>query len=103
MAKIRESHNMFEAIEKYDEWDEDTDFTMGASRTRPPLLPPTKLYSLTGLLAAEVAVVENKAKVTEDQLRTFLELCWVRYVRARIEPGKQASNPLYTLCSPTSP
>jgi hypothetical protein len=38
-------------------------------------------------LAAEKAIVDNKSKVTEEQLKTFLELCWVKYVKARIEPG----------------
>jgi DNA-directed RNA polymerase III subunit RPC1 len=38
--------------------------------------------------AAEKAIVDNKSKVTEAQLKTFLELCWVKYVKARIEPGK---------------
>lgn len=32
-------------------------------------------------------MVDNKSKVTEAQIRTFLELCWVKYVKARIEPG----------------
>jgi len=37
---------------------------------------------------AEIAIVENKTKVTEIQLRAFLHVCWVKYVKARIEPGK---------------
>ena len=32
--------------------------------------------------------MENKTKVTETQLRTFLHVCWVKYVKARIEPGR---------------
>jgi len=32
--------------------------------------------------------VENKTKVTETQLKTFLHACWVKYVKARIEPGR---------------
>ena len=32
--------------------------------------------------------MENKTKVTETQLRTFLHACWVKYVKARIEPGR---------------
>lgn len=39
-------------------------------------------------LAAEKAIVDNKAKVTEDQLLSFLNICWTKYVRAKIEPGK---------------
>ena len=38
--------------------------------------------------AAEKAIVDNKSKVTEAQLKTFLDLCWVKYVKARIEPGE---------------
>lgn len=37
--------------------------------------------------AADKAIVENMAKVTESQLLHFLHLCWVKYVKARIEPG----------------
>ena len=38
-------------------------------------------------LAAQKAVLNNRWKVTEDQLRTFMQLCWVKYVKAKIEPG----------------
>ena len=31
--------------------------------------------------------MDNKTKVTADQLRIFLDLCWVKYVKAKIEPG----------------
>ncbi len=37
---------------------------------------------------ADKAIVDNKSKVTEDQLRTFLDICWTKYVKAKIEPGK---------------
>lgn len=37
--------------------------------------------------AADVAAVENASKVTEAQLLQFLEICWVKYVKAKIEPG----------------
>lgn len=36
---------------------------------------------------ANVAVVDNKTKVTKPQLLHFLNLCWSKYVRAKIEPG----------------
>ncbi|KAF6762523.1 DNA-directed RNA polymerase III largest subunit [Ephemerocybe angulata] len=68
MAAVRDSYGMFEAVEHDDEWGDEVDFTLGAS-------------------AAAIAAVDNKAKVTEDQLRCFLGLCWEKYVRARIEPG----------------
>jgi hypothetical protein len=48
---------------------------------------------------ADVAIVDNKSKVTKSQLRTFMELCWVKYVKARIEPG---SSVLSTLKIPPS-
>ncbi|EIN10167.1 beta and beta-prime subunits of DNA dependent RNA-polymerase [Punctularia strigosozonata HHB-11173 SS5] len=68
LAEVRRSRGMFDALEREDEWDSDTDLSMGADVT-------------------EKAYVENKSKVTEDQLRMFLQLCWVKYVKAKIEPG----------------
>ncbi|KAF8974574.1 hypothetical protein BDZ97DRAFT_1774354 [Flammula alnicola] len=68
MAKSRLKQGMFEALEREDEWDEHTDLSLGAS-------------------AADRAVVDNTSKVTERQLRTFLNLCWMKYAKARIEPG----------------
>ncbi|KAG2125902.1 hypothetical protein BD769DRAFT_1736203 [Suillus cothurnatus] len=68
LAAMRKSRGMFEALERSDEWDRDTDLSMGAS-------------------AASKAIVDNKAKVTESQLQHFLALCWQKYVKARIEPG----------------
>ncbi|ETW84605.1 hypothetical protein HETIRDRAFT_473329 [Heterobasidion irregulare TC 32-1] len=68
LAEVRESRGMFDALERDDEWDADTDLSMGAS-------------------AADKAIVDNKAKVTEDQLLAFLNICWTKYVKAKIEPG----------------
>ncbi|KZS94039.1 beta and beta-prime subunits of DNA dependent RNA-polymerase [Sistotremastrum niveocremeum HHB9708] len=68
LAKVRKSHGMFDALERPRDWDEDMDLSMGASD-------------------AVRLVVDNKAKVTEAQLRQFLDSCWVRYVKAKIEPG----------------
>lgn len=42
---------------------------------------------LTRIAVANRAVVDNKTKVTQAQLMTFLDLCWAKYVRAKIEPG----------------
>ena len=39
------------------------------------------------MVDAEKRIVDNKIKVTEEQLRLFLRLCWVKYVKAKIEPG----------------
>ncbi|KAF8876261.1 hypothetical protein BD779DRAFT_1560988 [Infundibulicybe gibba] len=68
LGRVRKQHGMFEALERESEWDENTDLSMGAS-------------------VSEKAVVDNKSKVTEKQLKTFLSICWVKYVKARIEPG----------------
>jgi len=77
---------MFEALERDVEWDEDTDLSLGA--TRKELLGRLHRNRLRVEIAvADKAIVDNKAKVTEDQLKTFMELCWVKYVKARIEPG----------------
>lgn len=52
-------------------------------------------------LASDKAIVDNKAKVTEDQLSVFLNTCWTKYVKAKIEPGwfssRQLSTPILTL------
>lgn len=75
---------MFEALEREDEWDEETDLSMGASGklTRALFLTNANMCAV-----ADKAIVDNKAKVTEDQLRTFLDICWTKYVKAKIEPG----------------
>ncbi|KAH9999782.1 beta and beta-prime subunits of DNA dependent RNA-polymerase [Russula vinacea] len=68
LAINRKSRGMFEALERSEEWDEDTDLSMGATES-------------------DKAIVDNKAKVTEDQLLVFLNICWTKYVKAKIEPG----------------
>ncbi|KAI5116058.1 hypothetical protein M0805_002844 [Coniferiporia weirii] len=68
LAERRRQHGMFDALEKEEEWDADTDLNMGASY-------------------ADVQIVDNQIKVTEDQLRCFLELCRIKYQKAKIEPG----------------
>lgn len=101
VAENRKSRGMFEAFEREGEWDADTDLSMGATR---------RLGFLTGnssflmpFLDAEVAIVDNKAKVTEAQLRRFLHVCWVKYVKARIEPGLFDSTTLPTAFSKNLP
>ncbi|TCD69172.1 hypothetical protein EIP91_008468 [Steccherinum ochraceum] len=68
LAVIRESRGMFGALECAPEWDANTDLSLGASD-------------------ADKIVVDNKGKVTEDQLKAFLDICWTKYVKAKIEPG----------------
>ena len=41
--------------------------------------------------AEQLAVVNNKTKVSEAQIRRFLQLCWTKYVKAKIEPGESCS------------
>jgi DNA-directed RNA polymerase III subunit RPC1 len=88
LVAARGSRGMFEATERENEWDADTDLSMGASGKS---FSPNNIYSFYSNtatdIAADKAIVDNKSKVTESQLRTFLQLCWVKYVKARIEPG----------------
>ena len=87
LAEARSSRGMFEALERENEWDAETDLSMGASGW---LIPSEgrPLFNSATNTAADMAIVDNKSKVTESQLRTFLQLCWVKYVKARIEPGQ---------------
>ncbi|CCO37688.1 DNA-directed RNA polymerase III subunit C1 [Rhizoctonia solani AG-1 IB] len=68
MAVCRDQHGMFDAIERSEEWDDDTDLSLGAADY-------------------EKVIVDNMTKVTESQLRKFLDICWTKYAKARIEPG----------------
>jgi len=49
-------------------------------------------------IAADIAIVNNKAKVTEEQVMVFLDICWKKYVKAKIEPGKLAYALLFYQC-----
>ncbi|TIB84727.1 beta and beta-prime subunits of DNA dependent RNA-polymerase [Wallemia mellicola] len=68
LADLRDAHGMFDALTKSDEWDEETDLNMGAADF-------------------EKAIVDNKAKVTLPQLQEFLNICWQKYVKSKVEPG----------------
>jgi DNA-directed RNA polymerase III subunit RPC1 len=67
-AAIREAHGLYPALEREDEWDEDTDLTMGAS-------------------IAALAIVDNQTKVKRVAVTEFLDTCYVKYMRAKVEPG----------------
>ena len=84
LAILRERRGMYEAMERIDEWDEEMDLSMGASGRHSLLYNRCRADSRAD---ADKAVVDNKAKVTEAQLRTFLQIAWTKYVKARIEPG----------------
>ncbi|GAA94203.1 uncharacterized protein L969DRAFT_86320 [Mixia osmundae IAM 14324] len=67
-ARFRRAYGMIEALEKHEEWDDETD--------------------LTGLAGPKaVHVVDQKTKTTEDQIARFLLLCWEKYARSMVEPG----------------
>lgn len=68
LANLREAHGMFDALDREEEWDEETDLNMGAEEF-------------------EKAIVDNKAKVTKSQLKEFLNTCWIKYVKSKVEPG----------------
>jgi hypothetical protein len=38
-------------------------------------------------IAAQIAIVNNKTKVTTEQIQAFLQFCWTKYVKAKVEPG----------------
>ena len=40
------------------------------------------------IVDAQKVIVDNKAKVTEAQVRRFLDISLVKYIRAKIEPGR---------------
>ncbi|PWY98687.1 putative RPO31-DNA-directed RNA polymerase III, 160 kd subunit [Testicularia cyperi] len=67
-AKVREAFGMYPALEREEEWDEETDLSLGAD-------------------AAQHAVVSNKTKIKEVAVLEFLRQCWVKYMKAKIEPG----------------
>jgi DNA-directed RNA polymerase III subunit RPC1 len=89
-VRIREQHGMFGAEDRQEDWDEDTDLTMGATRKCNKKTGISERLTLA-FIAEEVAIVNNKTKVTNSQLRTFLAICANKYIKAKIEPGKFCS------------
>ena len=87
LGEQRKSRGMFEALEREDEWDEDTDLSMGASGLVLFLFTHKLVFADLCLIDADKAIVDNKVKVTDQQLKTFLDICWKKYVKAKIEPG----------------
>lgn len=65
---VREHFSMYAATEREEEWDEEIDLTLGAD-------------------AAQRAIVDNKTKVKKSAIHEFLNLCYTKYLRAKIEPG----------------
>ena len=69
--------------EKYQSMLDPSDGTLFPSHPRIVLKVP----------AAVQNTLENANKVTDTQIREFLEICRVKYLRAKIEPGKTAVVP----------
>jgi DNA-directed RNA polymerase III subunit RPC1 len=42
-----------------------------------------------------MAAVENASKITAEHLQQFLDICWVKYVKAKIEPGIHQGSSVY--------
>ena len=51
------------------------------------LLARIKLMYLTSAEAVQQAL-NNANKVTEAQIKAFLDICRIKYLRAKIEPGR---------------
>ena len=51
---------------------------------------------------ASVVVIDNTARVTEEQLRNFLAACRAKFVKAKIEPGISSQPGCYTPLMPSS-
>jgi DNA-directed RNA polymerase III subunit RPC1 len=85
LADVRRNHGMSDALVSHGEFDADTALSLGDSgKQLTEKETPQYNQSLT---AKDKAFVDNNYKITEDQLRSFLHLSWVKYVKARIEPG----------------
>ncbi|KAI8459810.1 DNA-directed RNA polymerase III subunit C1 [Phakopsora pachyrhizi] len=67
-ARYRTSYGMYAALENEGDWDEYTDLSAGASD-------------------ASKKIISNKTQVTRKQIEGFLDLCWIKYVKAKVEPG----------------
>ncbi|EGG07581.1 uncharacterized protein MELLADRAFT_47986 [Melampsora larici-populina 98AG31] len=66
-ATYRASYGMYPAMEMDGDWDEETDLSAGVTGNK--------------------KIVANKTQVTLKQIDTFLDYCWVKYVKAKVEPG----------------
>lgn len=49
--------------------------------------------SLHRSIVDQIAIVNNKTKVSTEQIRAFLQLCWSKYVKAKVEPGSYLTSP----------
>lgn len=67
-ADMREIYGLYPALVREGGWDAETDLTLGAG-------------------FEEQAALQNKASTTIEQLMTFLKICWIKYVKSKIEPA----------------
>lgn len=67
-ANIRAAFGLYPAETREDEFDDETDLNMGAD-------------------AAQIAAVDNKTQVRRSAIQTFLDICFTKYLRAKVEPG----------------
>ena len=58
----------------------------------------SNLFVIQFVAGADVVAVDNTIKVTEEQLKLFLDICWTKYVKAKIEPGKFRLPSSYANC-----
>ncbi|POW18023.1 hypothetical protein PSTT_00252 [Puccinia striiformis] len=80
-AHFRSSYGMYPALELEGDWDEYTDLSAGVSD-------------------ASKKIVANKTQVTLKQIETFLNHCWKKYVKAKVEPGTAVASMNITLGVP---
>jgi DNA-directed RNA polymerase III subunit RPC1 len=98
MVAIRQKFGLYPADE-FEEETEGMDLDIGADReSRVPWVKPSSCSDPVSLLTRAVLLsaaetrtaVANLCKVTDHHLNKFLEICYVRYLRAKIEPGAVA-------------
>ncbi|KZO94824.1 beta and beta-prime subunits of DNA dependent RNA-polymerase [Calocera viscosa TUFC12733] len=68
LGTIRQDYRMYDAVHKEEDWDAQTDLSLGAG-------------------PKEKAALENRIKITQAHVRGFLGTCWEKYVKGKIEPG----------------
>ena len=85
VVAIRKSHGMPDASECPSEWGRDANLSFGTTGWY-SLPIKSCLYDWLRL-ESEKALLSNTAEITAGQIQKFLEICWVKYVKARIEPG----------------
>ncbi|EJU06145.1 subunit of DNA dependent RNA-polymerase [Dacryopinax primogenitus] len=68
LGNVRQEYKMYDAVDRDDDWDADTDLSLGAGEK-------------------EQQALENRIKITSAHVESFLNTCWAKYVKSKIEPG----------------